>query len=164
MALRVLRAAAPLPVIIVCDDDEVTAWALLNGAKVTRQEKPGLNAAVKSGFTAARDAGYKWSIIAHSDLPLASSFNHLLNGLGESDPISDRTAVIVGDQDCDGTNVLVLSTNCDFEFQYGPASFAAHCAEAAKRGLNLQILTDSALSIDIDMPSDLIHLPPNWRD
>lgn len=168
MALRVLQAAAPLPVLVVCDDDEVTAWALLNGAKVVRQDKPGLNNAVQSGFAAARDAGYKWAVIAHSDLPLAISFDHLLDhsqdSLRDAGPRSDRTAVIVSDQHRDGTNVLVLATSCNFEFHYGPSSFAAHCAEAAKQGLDLHIVADAALAIDIDTPPDLAHLPSNWRE
>ena len=172
MALRVFRAAAPLPVLVVCDDDEVTAWSLLNGATVVRQEKPGLNNAVQSGFVAARDAGYQWAVIAHSDLPLANRLDHLLDhlfdhlrdGLPDLESNSDSTAVIVGDQHGDGTNVLVLATSCNFEFNYGPASFAAHCAQAAKLGLDLRIVADAALAIDIDTPSDLAHLPSNWRD
>ncbi len=172
MALRVLRAAAPLPVLVVCDDDEVSAWALLNGAAVVRQAKAGLNHAVHSGFAAAREAGYKWAIIAHSDLPLAENLNHLLahlfdhpqDGLPGSTPTAERAAVIVGDQHSDGTNVLVLATNCDFEFHYGPASFAAHLTEAALQGLDLRIVVDAALAIDIDTPSDLADLPTNWRD
>ncbi len=164
MALRVLRAAAPLPVLVVCDDDEVTAWALLNGATVVRQDKPGLNNAVQSGFAAAREAGYKWAVIAHSDLPLANRLDHLLDGLPDSGSSSDRALVIVGDQHRDGTNVLVLATSCNFEFHYGPSSFAAHCAEAAQQGLDLRIVADAALAIDIDAPSDLAYLPSNWRD
>ena len=172
MALRVFRAAAPLPVLVVCDDDEVTAWSLLNGATVVRQDKPGLNNAVLSGFVAARDAGYKWAVIAHSDLPLANRLDHLLDHLfdglqdGSTDfgTDSDDVAVIVGDRHGDGTNVLVLSTSCNFEFHYGPASFAAHCAEAAQLGLDLRIVADAALAIDIDTPSDLDQLPSNWRD
>ena len=172
MALRVLRAAAPLPVLVVCDDDEVAAWALLSGATVVRQDKPGLNNAVQSGFAAARDAGYKWAVIAHSDLPLATSFDHLLehsldhskSGLRDAGPSSDSTAAIVGDQHRDGTNVLVLATSCNFEFHYGPSSFDAHCAEATKQGLDLRIVADAALAIDIDTPTDLARLPSNWRD
>jgi len=168
MALRVLRAAAPMPVLVVCDDDDVTAWALLNGAAVVRQDKPGLNNAVQSGFAAARDAGYKWAVIAHSDLPLANRLDHLLDhlhdGLPDTGPSSDRAAVIVGDQHKDGTNVLVLATSYNFEFHYGPSSFTAHCAEAAQQGLDLRIVADAALAIDIDTPSDLAHLPSNWRD
>lgn len=168
MALRVLRAASPLPVLVVCDDDEVIAWALLNGAAVVRQDKPGLNNAVQIGFSAARDSSYTWAVIAHSDLPLATRLDHLLDhlqsGLPGSDQSSDRAAVIVSDQHGDGTNLLVVPTSCNFKFHYGPASFAAHCAEAAQQGLDLRIVADAALAIDIDTPSDLSQLPSNWRD
>nr|MDP9021066.1 2-phospho-L-lactate guanylyltransferase [Actinomycetota bacterium] len=34
MAARVVAAAAPLPVTVVCDDDDVAAWARTNGASV----------------------------------------------------------------------------------------------------------------------------------
>lgn len=157
MASRVVAAAVPFPVIIVCDDDEVADWAQQRGAAVVRQQTPGLNNAAKAGFDAAREAGFDWAIIAHSDLPLATHFDHLVN---ESMP---RIQIgMVSDQHGDGTNVLVIATDNDFGFHYGPGSCRAHCDEAIRRGFEFRITVDIALAIDIDTPDDLVHLPADW--
>lgn len=157
-ASRVIAAAAPLSVLIVCDDDEVASFARRHGAVVIRQQSSGLNNAAREGLIAARDAGFSWAIIAHSDLPLATRFDHLLD---ESMP---KTSVgLVSDQTKDGTNVLIIATDCAFEFHYGPNSFRAHCDEAKRRGYEVRIIDDPALAVDIDTPEDLVHLPADWQ-
>lgn len=157
-ASRVVAAAAPFSVFIVCDDDEVAHFAHRHGAVVVQQNEPGLNNAARIGLDAARDAGFVWGIIAHSDLPLATRFDHLVD---ESMPTT--TICLVGDGSKDGTNVLVLATDSEFTFHYGPGSFQAHCEEATRRGYSVQIVDDPALAIDIDTPMDLVHLPANWQ-
>ncbi len=52
MATIVVAAAAPLPVTVVCDDDDVDAWARSVGADVVRVDGPGLNRAVEAGMEA----------------------------------------------------------------------------------------------------------------
>lgn len=157
-ASRVVAAATPFSVFIVCDDDEVAHFARQHGAVVVQQRVPGLNNAARLGLDAAREAGFAWGIIAHSDLPLATHFDHLVD---QSMP--KARIVLVSDQFKDGTNVLVIATDSDFEFHYGPGSFRAHCDEATRRGYELQIIDDSALAVDIDTPADLVHLPADWQ-
>ncbi|MHB1090787.1 MAG: 2-phospho-L-lactate guanylyltransferase [Ilumatobacteraceae bacterium] len=157
-ASRVVAAAAPISVFIVCDDDEVAHFARQHGAVVVQQQVSGLNNAARAGLDAARDAGFTWGIIAHGDLPLATRFDHLLE---ESMP---KTRIgLVSDQLMDGTNVLVIATDNPFTFHYGPGSFRAHCDEATRRGYELRIIDDPALAVDIDTPADLVHLPANWQ-
>lgn len=158
MASRVVAAAAPLSVLIVCDDDEVAHWARQQEATVVRQRTPGLNNAVRAGLDAARVAGFTWGIIAHGDLPLATHFDHLVD---ESTPMT--RIGLVSDQQGDGTNVLVIATDSAFEFHYGPGSCRAHCDEATRRGFELRIIDDFALAVDIDTPTDLVHLPADWQ-
>ena len=159
LATRVIAAASPFSVLIVCDDDEVARFASRHGAVAIRQHGTGLNNAAGEGLTAARVAGFTWAIIAHSDLPLATHLEHLL------DASMTKTAIgIVGDQTKDGTNVLVIATDCAFDFHYGANSFRAHCEEATRRGYQLRIIEDAALAVDIDNPTDLVHLPANWQD
>lgn len=157
-ASRVVMAATPFSVFIVCDDDEVAHFARQHGAVVVQQQVSGLNNAARAGLDAARDAGFTWGIIAHSDLPLATRFDHLVD-----ESIPTTTICLVGDGPKDGTNVLVLATDNPFTFHYGPGSFGAHCDEAVRRGYELRIIDDPALAVDIDTPADLVHLPTNWQ-
>lgn len=159
MATRVIAAASPFSVLIVCDDDEVARFARRHNALAIHQHGTGLNNAAREGLTAARDAGFTQAIIAHSDLPLATQFDHLLDT-----SMTKTTVAIVGDQTGDGTNVLVIATDCAFEFHYGANSFRAHCEEATRRGYQLRIIDDAALAVDIDNPEDLVYLPADWQD
>lgn len=158
-ASRVIAAASPFAIFIVCDDDEVVQFARRHGAVAILQQSSGLNSAAQEGLNAARDDGFSWAIIAHSDLPLATHFDHLLD---ESMP--STSVGLVADQTRDGTNVLVISTDREFEFHYGPGSFQAHCKEATRRGYELRVIDDPALAVDIDTPEDLVHLPPDWQN
>ncbi|MEO5974405.1 MAG: 2-phospho-L-lactate guanylyltransferase [Ilumatobacteraceae bacterium] len=157
-ASRVIAAASPFAVFIVCDDDEVMQFARQHGAVAILQQSSGLNNAAQEGLNAARDDGFSWAIIAHSDLPLATDFQHLLE-----DSMSKTSLGLVADQTSDGTNVLVIATDCEFEFHYGPGSFQAHCDEATRRGYVLRLIDDPALAVDIDTPKDLVHLPDDWQ-
>ncbi len=72
MAAIVVAAAAPLPVTVVCDDDDVDAWARSVGADVVRVEGPGLNRAVEAGMDALAADGVAMVVVAHADLPRAT--------------------------------------------------------------------------------------------
>jgi hypothetical protein len=58
MAGIVLRAAHPLPVAVVCDDEVVAAWATEHGATVLWRPGRGLNPAVQEAVAALGVAGY----------------------------------------------------------------------------------------------------------
>lgn len=156
-ATRVITAARPFSVFVVCDDSEVAQFAQRHGAIAIHQINPGLNNAVSEGLDAARVAGFSWAIIAHSDLPLATHLDHLLD-----DSMSPTSIGLVSDQKGNGTNVLVIATGCPFEFRYGPNSFRLHCEEATRRGYELRIIDDPDLAVDIDTADDLVHLPADW--
>ncbi len=47
-----------------------------------------------------------------------------------------------------------------FTFAYGPGSFAAHCKEAERLGLALNVERPPRLTWDVDVPADL-DLPPD---
>ncbi|MEY3316039.1 MAG: 2-phospho-L-lactate guanylyltransferase, partial [Actinomycetota bacterium] len=65
------------------------------------------------------------------------------------------SVTLVPDRHEDGTNVMVVPTNFDFEFSYGKNSFAAHQKMAKKYGLSVRILHDLSLAVDIDTADDL---------
>lgn len=148
-ASTVVGAAAPLPVYVVCDDDEVVAWAHAAGARVVRCDVPGLDTAVTAGRVAARADGADHVVVAHADLPLAHDLARLAR---------PGRVVIVPDRHRDGTNVLSFPVDSDFRTAYGPGSFDNHLRLAAAAGLAVDIVDDADLSLDLDTADDLGEL------
>jgi len=149
MAARVLAAAGPLPVWVVCDDDEVAEWADEHHAGVIWTPGLGLNGAVSDGV--ARLFGEQRAvevIVAHADLPLADDLTRVAGFAG---------ITLVPDRHDDGTNVLCVPTGIDFTFGYGPGSFARHRAEADRLALPYRVLRDPRLGWDVDVPADLAY-------
>lgn len=154
MAAHVLRAAAPLPAVVVCDDPNVAAWAEASGAEVVWCPGTGLNGAVTRGVAALADRGVGEVVVAHGDLPGARRFDHLTGTAGVT-AVPDRRA--------DGTNVLCVPSDAGFGFSYGAGSFRRHCGEARRLGLPLRVIHDADLNWDVDIPEDLRRLPANLR-
>jgi 2-phospho-L-lactate guanylyltransferase len=146
LAEGVVAAAAPLPVVVVCDDDEVRDWAIAAGALVVWCPGRGLNGAVADGVAALRDDGVATAVVAHADLPLARELAWLVGFPG---------VTVVPDRRHDGSNVVVVPTGAGFEFAYGAGSCARHRAEAARLDLPVRIVDDPDLSWDVDLPADL---------
>jgi 2-phospho-L-lactate guanylyltransferase len=149
MAAHVVAACAPLPVSVVCDDEEVASWADGQGATVLWEPGQGLNGAVRAGVERLAASGARWVTIAHGDLPRA-------RGLGTLPPFDGIT--LVPDRKDDGTNVLRLPAHCDFRFAYGSGSFRAHRAEATRLGLAVRVVRDPDLAYDVDWPADVEEL------
>ena len=101
MAEVVMDAAAPLPVTVACDDDEVEAWARSRGADVVRPDRPGLNYAVEVGVAALAERGVDTVVVAHADLPRATRLDHCAAFDG---------ITLVPDRHHDGTPVVVVPT------------------------------------------------------
>lgn len=151
MAEVVLAAARPLPVAVVCDDEEVAAWARGQNAEVFWRPERGLNGAVLDGVGRFADRGFARVIVAHADLPLAQE----LGPVGDFDGVT-----LVPDRRDDGTNVICVPADAGFAFHYGPGSFRRHLAEAERLGLPVRIERDRRLGWDVDQPPDL-DLPPD---
>lgn len=148
MAEIVLLAADPLPAVVVCDDDEVRAWAERSGARVVWCPGRGLNGAVSDGVAALREEGVAHAIVAHADLPLATRLDWLADFPG---------VTLVPDRRFDGTNVLALPTDSGFAFSYGAGSFGRHRTEAARLDLPARVVQDPHLGWDVDLPADLAY-------
>jgi 2-phospho-L-lactate/phosphoenolpyruvate guanylyltransferase len=146
MATRVVAAARPLPVAVVCDDDGVAAWARQNGALVLLEPGRGLNGAVEAGVARLGSAGATEVLVAHADLPFAQHLGRLAGFAGIS---------LVPDRHGDGTNVVGLPAGCGFRFRYGPGSFARHRDEALRLGLAYRVVRDPELTWDVDEPADI---------
>lgn len=146
MATRVLAAARPLPVAVVCDDAEVATWAAGQGALVLPEPGRGLNGAVQAGVARLLAAGAGEVVVAHGDLPLARS----LLPLAGFDGIT-----LVPDRRDDGTNVVCLPAGTGFRFHYGPGSFERHRAEARRLGVEPRVVRPPDLTWDVDVPTDI---------
>lgn len=167
MGRRVLAAAAPLPVAVVCDDHEVAMWASSLGALVIWQPGRGLNPAVEAGVACLAAAGAARVTVAHADLPLATHLGRLGEGGGAAE-VEDRlgaTVVLVPDRRLEGTNVASVPTGARFCFSYGPGSFRRHWLEGLRRGLAVEVLREPLLAWDVDIPDDLSALDQTdgWR-
>lgn len=147
MATRVVRAATPLPVLVVCDDEAVRSWAIEVGAEPHWTPGLGLIGAVEAGVDAAAAAGADRVLVAHADLPLATGLGHVVGTEG---------VVIVPDRWNDGTNVIAVPATAGFRFAYGPGSAERHRAEADRLGLPVQVVDDHVLGWDVDLPRDLL--------
>lgn len=148
-ATTVLSAAAPLNVYVVCNDADVEAWAASHGAHIVHCATPGLDSAVGAGRTAAQADGYDHVVVAHADLPLATTFHHIAR---------QGCVTMVTDRHRDGTNVLSFPINSSFVTAYGPGSFDNHQDIARRCGLQYEVIDDAALSLDLDTADDLTEL------
>ena len=148
LAEVVVAAAAPLPVVVVCDDAGVASWAAGAGARALLVEPRGLDAAVTEGVAVLAAEGVERVVVAHADLPRAVGLADLAGVAG--DPVT-----LVPDRADDGTNVAVVPTAAGFRFAYGPGSFARHVAEAQRLDLGPRVLRPPALTWDVDEPTDL---------
>jgi 2-phospho-L-lactate guanylyltransferase len=146
MATRVLEAAAPLPVAVVCDDAEVGRWAAEHGAMALPEPGRGLNGAVEAGVGRLAGLGASEVMVAHADLPMA----HGLARLAGFDGVT-----LVPDRRDDGTNVVCVPAGAGFRFAYGPGSFARHRAEAERLGLAVRVVREPDLAWDVDVPADI---------
>jgi 2-phospho-L-lactate/phosphoenolpyruvate guanylyltransferase len=147
MASIVVRAAAPLPVLVVCDDEAVRSWAVAQGAEVLWTPGRGLNGAVQEGVGHLAARGVRTAVVAHSDLPLATS----LEWVAATDGVT-----LVPDRRLDGTNVLAVPAEVGFWFSYGAGSFRRHRAEGLRLGLPVRTVRDARLGWDVDHPGDLV--------
>jgi 2-phospho-L-lactate guanylyltransferase len=148
MAERVLAAASPLPVYVACDDERVAEWAEAHGANVSWGPGLGLNGAIDHGVDTMAGKGIDHVIVAHGDLPLASTLAQLAR-VGQ--------VVIVPDRRRDGTNVLSRPTSVAIRADYGAGSFTRHLAAAIASGAAVSVRRDARLAVDVDTIADCRH-------
>jgi 2-phospho-L-lactate guanylyltransferase len=151
LAECVVTAARSLRVLVVSSDDEVQSWAAARSLAIL--DDPGsLDDAAAAGRSWFAAAGYSRVVVAHADLPHASTFGRVIGDL--SQPI----VTLVPCHRDDGTPVLSLPTHGEFTFQYGPGSFRRHAVQARARGFAVRVVRDRDLGFDVDTAEDLALL------
>ena len=153
MAEHVVAAAGTMPVAVVSNAREVRSWAATLGLTVL--DDPGtLDLAAASGLGWAAAAGFGRVVVAHADLPLATTLAPVA-----ADGLRPVVTAVPCHRD-DGTPVLSLPTSATgFVFAYGPGSFRRHAAAARAAGLAFRVRRDQRLGRDVDSPEDLLGLP-----
>ena len=134
MAENVVAAAGAMPVAVVSNAREVRAWAPRLGLTVL--DDPGtLDLAAAAGLGWAGASGFARVVVAHADLPLATSLG--AGGrrrlAGRWSPPSPATVTTAR-----------RSSRCrrratGFVFAYGPGSFRRHAAAARAAGLAFRV-------------------------
>jgi 2-phospho-L-lactate guanylyltransferase len=150
LAAGVIVACAPVPVIVVTEDDAVADFARGLGAEIWFGDAQGLNDAVQRAYEGMADR-FDLVAIVHGDLLAPQGLSRFEPGEG---------VTVVADHHATGTNVLALPTGLDFRFGYGADSAQRHRREATRLGLEFLLITHSPWSHDIDRPEDL-ELPPD---
>ena len=146
MAERVVAAAAPLPVHVVCDDDEVADWAERAGTQVLWRPGHGLNGAIADGLASLAKLGVTHVVIAHADLPLA----HDLASLIVPDVIT-----LVPDRRDDGTNVVALPGGPALPVRLRPGLVPPPSHRGRAPRARRPRLARPRLGLDVDLPDDL---------
>lgn len=150
-AARVLRAVAAHHPHVVCDDDEVAAWAVAEGAVVVRDTHRGLNPAIDLAIAELAARGFDHVLVVHSDLPRPDALTRLVASARPG------SIVLVPDRRLDGTNVLLMPIGCGVTAAYGPGSFRRHLAAALGTDRTVSVVREVELALDIDQPGDLTH-------
>lgn len=116
----------------------------------------GLNPALAAALAPALAASVDRLVVLAGDLPQLSA-----QDLSALVGLAPGVLGLAPDRKGEGTNALSLPLPAagGFRFQYGPGSFAAHSAEAARLGLQLQVIRSETLGLDVDDPADLSALP-----
>ncbi len=159
MASRVVDVVAEMPTFVACDDDDVAEWARQRGVQVIWGAGLGLNGAVDDGVERIIADGFDHLLIAHADLARPA---------GLLDVARPGRITLVPDRRHDGTNVMSFPATTPLRASYGGNSFSHHLAQAlAFDGVELEVRSDTELSLDLDTRRDLTHplireVLPEW--
>lgn len=155
-ARGVVRSIPHADVFVVCDDEEVAAFARESGATAVMVDAAGLNASLTAGLPRViADRPDQPVMVAHADLPFGRRLGDLWDDIGPG--ITAETVVIVPDDRRDGSNVVVIGVGLlpAWRFAYGVGSFEAHRSHARQLGVEPIVIDDELLSLDLDTPGDL---------
>jgi 2-phospho-L-lactate guanylyltransferase len=145
--------------IVVSRDLTILELARQRSNIITLAEtESGLNPAITQGaqWVCAQGAGAhddQAMIIVPVDLPLITPAD--LDALIDL-ATEPRCLVIAPDRHDDGTNLMLVRPPDAVQFAYGAASFNAHRAQAAERGLATHIYRSRTSGLDLDVPDDLV--------
>jgi len=156
LMLRVLERAAEFPglgqTLLVSGCAQTLARAAGLGAR-TLEETPGagLNGALRQAQMQLRRIHAARMLVIPCDLPLLESDD--LRCLANA--AAPRRVVIAPDENGEGTNGLSFDPALDFDFSFGPQSYARHVEHIRRCGLQHFEINTPGLAFDLDLPQQL---------
>lgn len=113
----------------------------------------GLNRAAASALRTACSERYERLAIVPADIPVL-----LREEVEQVFRLAESFDVVIAEAHDGGTNMLLLSPQRPFEFQYGPASASLHQQQAQALGLSASRCRMPFLARDLDTPADCLVL------
>lgn len=145
-------------IVLVSMDEAVAEWAQLWRVTFLREEKHGLNEALRQ---ARRHFAHAPAIlILHSDL-VAVSVTDIEAMIAFCDA-AQAGVVIAPDRHGHGTNALLLKPPEVIDFAFGPNSAQHHIAHAEAQGIQPALYHSQSISLDLDSPDDLAMYWEQW--
>ena len=139
--------------LVVSRDPSALAIARQYGARTVLEDgTPDLNGALSRATLLARNYATRGVFILPADLPLLTKEDVLafLENVHEAPCV-----VISPDRRDNGTNALLVAPGGLIRYDFGPGSFERHCADALKKGAQLQVVRNAHIMLDLDTPDDL---------
>jgi 2-phospho-L-lactate/phosphoenolpyruvate guanylyltransferase len=158
---RTIRAAGEVgaleAVVVVSPDPAILRAASAAGATPIRQLDDGLNEGLRAAARWATADGATALLTLGGDLPAVSgeTIGSLVDAATRAARPGRPLVVIVADRHGRGTNALLVSPPGAIPFAFGPDSRAAHLSAAKAAGAETVEL-DGPLSLDLDLPEDLL--------
>ena len=158
LLVHTLNQAAAFPgldrtlVVSACSETRTRASTL--GAHVLNESGRGLNAALKLAHESIQQRGATQMLVVPCDLPLLRTEDlQYLSRLAMSDDIA-----IAPDRRMRGTNGLCFGATLDFNFEFGPDSYARHKHNAQRLQREHAAAISPGLAFDVDTPDDLAEM------
>lgn len=153
---RVLERAAEFPglaqTLLVSGCAQTRARAASEGVHTLEEAQgAGLNGALRQAQMQLRRVHAARMLVIPCDLPLLETDD--LRRL--ADGAAPRRVAIAPDENGEGTNGLCFETSLDFDFSFGPQSYARHVEQIRRCGLQHLAVNTPGLAFDLDLPPQL---------
>lgn len=140
-------------ILVVTRCPTASALATQHGATVfSAIDDTGLNEAVTAGITHLTALGASEAFIMHADLPMATAAD--IDNVIQAHHRQHCALTLVPDNQCDGTNGILLSLPTQMQFFYGKNSYPAHLAFSTSANISTQTVANVHIGCDIDLWDD----------
>jgi 2-phospho-L-lactate guanylyltransferase len=136
------------------DNKALTLARSFNIQTVQESGTPELNDALTRATQAVSSWNASSVLILASDIPLMTVQD--VEGMLALANHGGKVVVIATDRREEGTNALLVRPPGLIPYQYGTGSFRKHMEGAQKAGVEVKVFRSPTMSLDVDMPEDLI--------
>jgi 2-phospho-L-lactate/phosphoenolpyruvate guanylyltransferase len=153
--LQTLKAVPQIEqVLVVSRDPQALTLARACQARTIQESgAPRLNHALERATLFARQYAVQAVLIVPADLPLINTLDiQALLELATQPPV----VIVTPDRHRKGTNALLVSPPGLLAYEFGENSFIKHSSQALELGARLEIFERPSLSLDLDLPEDLM--------